>query len=160
MTSDMKIKFLIVPAFLLIGMTVFSQQLTPDKVPAGIRQVFTKNFPAAKSIQYHKEKDVYIAAFLMGDKQCAASIDATGKLIETERGLDAAGLPLEVRNAVKQKFSGYTIMDAVRREAIDKGVCYEMDLKKDHAGFQVRFSPKGEILMKVAMSDEVKIIRK
>ena len=52
------------------------------------------------------------------------------------------------------------MMAIIRREAFDKGICYEMDLKKDNAGYSVRFSDKGEILDKVPRTVEYKVTTK
>jgi hypothetical protein len=150
-------KILILSACFLISSTVFSQNLAPEKVPALITKSFTKNFPAARDVRYSKEDQLYRIGFLTGEKQCFATLDQAGKLLETERAIDASQLPAEVRTAVSKNFNGYAIVDAVKREAANAGVCYEMDLKKDRAGFQVRFSPKGNILMKVARQEEIKV---
>ena len=51
-------------------------------------------------------------------------------------------------------------MTVVRREAPDKGICFEMDLKKNDAGYSVRFSDKGEILQKIVRKVQVKVATK
>ena len=154
----MKKMFLILSACFLFGLTVFSQEITYDKVPSAVRQSFSKKFPAANLVSYEKEEQVYKIGFLEGEKQCFASYDAAGKLLETEKAVDVSTLPKEVTASASKNFKGYTIIEAVRREAFDKGVCYETDLMKDQAGYQVRFSEKGEILLKVARKVEFKMI--
>lgn len=39
-------------------------------------------------------------------------------------------------------------------ESPDKGLCYEMDLKKDKGGYEVQFSPKGDLLKKTPLKKE------
>jgi hypothetical protein len=139
---------------------VFPQEIAPGTVPFAIKQAFTKKFPAAKALRYEKEDLVYRIGFLEGGKQCFVSYNEAGKMLETEKAITTSNLPKEVAASVTKNFKGYTIMEAVKREVFDKGICYEMDLMKDQSGFQVRFSEKGEILLKVARKVEVKVITK
>lgn len=156
----MKKVFLLISACSLFGLTVFSQEITYDKVPFAIRQAFQKKFPVAKAVRYEKENLIFKIGFLEGGKQCFATYDAAGKLLETEKAVNISSLPKEVKASASKNFKDYAIVEAVKREAFDKGVCYEMDLMKDQAGYQVRFSEKGEILLKVARKVEVKMVTK
>ncbi len=156
----MKKIILIISAYLLIGLGAYSQELSSDKVPQPVRQAFVKQFPAAKAVKYQSDKMDYKIGFLEQGKDCAATYNAKGKLLETEKEINSAGLPKEVSSSVAKNFPGYAIMIVVRREAYDKGICYEMDLKKEDAGYSVRFSDKGEILQKVARKVEFKVVTK
>jgi hypothetical protein len=51
-------------------------------------------------------------------------------------------------------------MTVVKREAPDKGICYEMDLKKEGDGYTIRFSDKGEILQKIPRTVQLKVSTK
>ena len=153
-------KFMIFFTCLFISITGFPQDLAPENVPSAVRQSFSKSFPVAKNVRYTRQDQGYKVGFLWAEKQCFATLDKSGKLVETEKGIDASELPKEVKASVNRNFGGYAIIDAVRREAVDMGICYEMDLKKDRSGYQVRFSPKGEILLKVARKEEIKVITK
>jgi len=145
---------------LLNVLSAFSQEMSPEKVPVQVRQVFAKQFPAAKAVKYGLVNTDYKIDFQEQGKECIAIYNAAGKLLETEKEMTSAGLPKEVSSAVAKNFPGYTIITAVRREAYDKGICFEMDLKKDDAGYSVRFSDKGEILQKVARRVEFKVTTK
>jgi hypothetical protein len=156
----MKKVAIVFSACVLIVLTAYSQELSSDKVPKVVRQAFVRQFPAAKAVKYQSDKMDYQIGFLDQGKECFATYNEAGKLLETQKEIIPAGLPKEVSSAVTKNFPGYAIMIIVRREAYDKGVCYEMDLKKDDAGYSVRFSDKGEILQKVARKVEFKVTTK
>jgi uncharacterized protein YxeA len=151
---------IILSFYLLIGLSAFSQEIKPDKVPNPVKQAFVKQFPAAKTVKYGFDNTDYKISFQEQGKECIVTYNATGKLLETEKEITPAGLPKEVSYAVAKNFPGYTIITAVRREAFDKGICFEMDLKKDDAGYSVRFSDKGEILQKKARKVEFRVTTK
>jgi hypothetical protein len=146
--------------YLLIAMAAFSQEITPDKVPNPVKQAFGKQFPTANAVKYGLDNAGYKIVFQQQGKECIATYNATGKLLETEKEITPAGLPKEVSASATRNFPGYTIVAAVKREAFDKGICFEMDLKKDDAGYSVRFSDKGEILQKEARKVEFKVTTK
>jgi uncharacterized protein YxeA len=156
----MKKIIIVFSVWLLFGLSAFSQEIKPDKVPNPVKQAFVKQYPAAKTVKYGFDNTDYKISFQEQGKECIVTYNATGKLLETEKEITSAGLPKEVSAAVAKKFPGYTIITAVRREAFDKGICFEMDLKKDDAGYSVRFSDKGEILQKKARKVEFKVTTK
>jgi hypothetical protein len=144
----------------LIGTALFSQEITPNKVPVPVKRSFAKQFPGAKMVQYEQDNTDYIISFLEQDKQYIVTYNNSGEVIATDKEIEPAALPTEVSSSVKNNFPGYTIVTVVRREANDKGICFEMDLKKNDAGYSVRFSDKGEILQKIARRVEFKVATK
>jgi hypothetical protein len=146
--------------YLLLGTVGFSQELVSSQVPNAVKLAFAKQFPTANEIKYESEKTDFKIGFQLQGLGCAAVYNAAGKLLETEKEITPGGLPKEVSSSVTKNFPGYTIMTVVRREAFDMGICFEMDLKKDDAGYSVRFSDKGEILQKVARKVEFRVITK
>jgi hypothetical protein len=156
----MKKRIIVFAAWTLFGLAAFSQEISFDKVPKPVRQAMVRQYPAAKAVKYELDKTVYKIGFRDQGKECIVSYNAVGKLLETEIEITPAGLPKEVSAAAAKNFRGYTIVAAVRREAFDKGICFEMDLKKDDAGYSVRFSDKGEILLKVPRKVEIKVTTK
>jgi hypothetical protein len=148
--------------FLIFFLTVsaFPQEISSDKVPAAVKQSFTKQFPAAKAVQYGIENSDYKIVFLKQDKQCIVTYNRAGKWLGTDSEITAAALPKEVSASVAKNFAGYTLITAVKREALDMGICFEMDLKQGNAGYSVRFSDTGEVLMKEPRKVEVKVTTK
>jgi len=150
----------VVMIYLLTGLAVFSQEIPPGNVPNPVKQAFTKQFPAAKAVKYGLDKTDYQVNFLQQGKECIVTYSAAGKWLGTDKEITSDGLPKEVSSAVAKNFPGLTIVTVVRREAPDKGICFEMDLKKNDAGYSVRFSDKGEILQKIVRKVQVKVATK
>jgi len=132
----------------------FTQKVTPDKVPAPVKQAFAKKFPGATEVNYEMEKKDYEINFRDKGVEMSVNFDATGKWLETETEIKAAELPKEVSASVAKNFAGFRISEVAKTETPDKGLIYEMDLKKDTEGFEVQFSPKGDILKKTPLKKE------
>jgi hypothetical protein len=152
--SDMKktILFLMTVA---LGLHLSAQDLQPNQVPNPVKQAIAKQFPKASGIQYGMANSTYQASFYDQGKQCIVTCTANGTVLETDTEITPAQLPKPVSSSAEKNFKGYTIMTAVKRDATDKGICYEMDLKKGNSGYSVRFSDTGEILFKEARKVEI-----
>ena len=100
---------------LLAGLAAFSQEITPGQVPATVRQAFAKQFPAAKAVKYGLDNADYKIVFQELGKECIATLNAQGKLLEIEKEVAAAALPKEVSASIAKNFAGYSVMTAVRR---------------------------------------------
>jgi len=153
----MKKLFTAILLTILVALTSFSQEITADKVPARVKQSFTKQYPTAKMVKYEQNNTDYIISFLQQGKQFIITFNNTGQVTASDTEIDQAKLPVAVSASAQKNFPGYQIMTAIKREAVNMGVCYEMDLKKGGAGYSVRFSEKGEILKKEAKTVQFKV---
>ena len=102
------------------------------------------------------EKKDFEITFKEKGIEMSANFDATGKWLETETEMKASDLPKEVTASVAKNFTGYKISEIAKVETPDKGLTYEMDLKKGKDGYEVQFSPKGDILKKEVVKKEKK----
>ena len=150
----MKKIIVLLSACLLISLMGFSQKITPDKVPAPVKEAFAKKFPGATDVKYEMEKKDYEINFKDKGVEMSANFDATGKWLETETEIKVSDLPKEVSASVAKNFAGFKISEIAKTETPDKGLIYEMDLKKDKEGFEVQFSPKGDILKKTPLKKQ------
>ena len=141
-------------ACLLISLMGFTQKITPDKVPAPVKEAFTKKFPGATDVKYEMEKKDYEINFKDKGVEMSVNFDATGKWLETETEIKATDLPKEVSAVVAKNFAGFKISEVAKTETPEKGLIYEMDLKKNKEGFEVQFSPKGDMLKKTPLKKE------
>ena len=139
---------------LLISLGSFSQKITPDKIPTPVKQAFTKMFPTATGMKYLMEKKDYEVNFTDKGFEMSANFDAMGKWLETETEIKPEDLPEKVTASVAKNFAGYRIAEVGKVEKPGTGVVYEMDLKKDKEGFEVQFSPNGDVLKKVPWKEE------
>lgn len=60
----------------------------------------------------------------------SANFDATGKWLETEIEIKETDLPKAISASVAKHFAGFKISEVAKTETPDKGLIYEMDLKK------------------------------
>jgi len=150
----MKKIIVLLSACLLISLMGFTQKITPDKVPAPVKEAFAKKFPGATDVKYEMEKKDYEINFKDKGAEMSANFDASGKWLETETEIKVTELPKEVSASVAKNFTGFKISEVAKTETPDKGLVYEMDLKKDKEGFEVQFSPKGDILKKTPLKKE------
>ncbi len=152
----MKKIVLMLSVCLLISIIGYSQKISTDKVPALVKSAFAKKFPAATDIKYEMEKKDYEINFKDKGVEMSANFDATGKWLETETEIKEASLPKEVTTSVGKNFSGFKIFEVAKTDTPDKELIYEMDLKKGKEGYEVQFSPKGDILKKTPLRKEEK----
>lgn len=150
----MKKIVVLLSACLLVSLMGFTQKITPDKVPAPVKQAFAKKFPATTDVKYEMEKKDYEINFKDKGVQMSANFDATGKWLETETEIKETDLPKAVSASVAKNFAGFKISEVAKTETPGKGLIYEMDLKKDKEGYEVQFSPKGDILKKHPLKKE------
>jgi len=150
----MKKIIVLLSACLLISLMGYTQKITPNKVPAPVKQAFAKKFPGATDVKYEMEKKDYEINFKDKGVEMSANFDATGKWLETETEIKESDLPKEVSASVAKNFAGFKISEVAKTETPNKGLIYEMDLKKDKEGFEVQFSPKGVILKKTPLKKE------
>ncbi len=150
----MKKIIVLLSACMLTSLMGFTQKVAPDKVPAPVKQAFAKKFPAATDVKYEMEKKDYEINFKDKGVEMSANFDVTGKWLETETEIKESDLPKEVSASVAKSFNGFKISEIAITEAPGKGLVYEMDLKKDKEGFEVQFSPKGDIVKKTPLKNE------
>jgi hypothetical protein len=119
-----------------------------EEVPAPVKEAFTKKFPAAAEVNYMMERDHFEVNFKDKGVEMSTNFDRAGKWLETETAIKESDLPKEVSASVAKNFAGYKVSEVAKVEMPDKGVCYEVDLMKDKEGFEVQFSPKGDVIKK------------
>ena len=150
----MKKIIVLLSACLLISLMGFNQKITPDKVPAPVKQEFAKKFPGATEIKYEMEQKDYEINFKDKGVEMSANFDATGKWLETETEIKESDLPKEVSASVAKNFARFKISEVAKTETPDKGLIYDMDLNKNKEGYEVQFSATGDILMKTPLKKE------
>ncbi len=150
----MKKIIVLLSACLLISLMGYTQNITTDKVPAPVKEAFAKKFSTATDVKYEMEKKDYEITFKDKGVEMSVNFDATGKWLETETEIKEIDLPKEVSASVAKNFTGFKISEVAKTETPDKGLVYEMDFKKDKEGYEVQFSPKGDILKKTPLKKE------
>ena len=136
---------------LLFSLMGYTQTIASEKVPAAVKEAFTKKFPAATNVNYKMEKKDYEFTFKEKEVGMSAIFNSSGEWLETKTIIIESDLPKKVLTSAATNFVGFTITEATRVESPDKVVNYEMYLKKNKEGYEVKFSPKGVILKKTKL---------
>lgn len=119
-------KSMMILAIVLIYSCSFAS--TPPKV---VSDAFTKKFPTATKVSWGKESaKEWEAEFSLDGIKISAVFFQNGKWLETEQMVKASELPKAVADAIKAKYSGWTIAEADKTESAKLGAIYEADLKK------------------------------
>jgi len=147
----MKKIIVLMSAFLLISLMGFTQKIAPEKVPVSVKASFAKKFPVVTDVNYKMEKKDYKVFFKEKGVGMSAIFNSSGEWLETKTIIIESDLPKKVLTSAATNFVGFTITEATRVESPDKVVNYEMYLKKNKEGYEVKFSPKGVILKKTKL---------
>jgi len=147
----MKKIVVLLSACLLISLMGYSQEVTPEKVPSAVKEAFVKKFPNTTYVKYQMEKKVYEVSFKDKGIGMSANFNSSGEWLETETIMIESDLPKEVLTSVATNFVGFMITEITKVEGPNKVLNYEMNLKKGKEGYEVKFTPKGEILKKTPL---------
>jgi hypothetical protein len=135
-------------ACLLFSLLGFSQTITADKVPAAVKEAFVKKFPVVTDVNYKMEKNDYKVTFKDKGVGMSANFNSKGEWLETETIMIESDLPKEVLTSTATNFVGFVMTEITKVEGPNNVLNYEMNLKKNKESYEVKFSPKGEILKK------------
>jgi len=147
----MKKIIVMLSACLLISLMGYSQEITAEKVPAAVKEAFAKKFPAVTDVKYQMEKKDYKVAFKDKEVGMSANFNSKGEWLETKTIMIESDVPKEVLTSVATNFKGFLITEITKLEGPNNVLNYEMILKKDKEGYEVKFTPKGDILKKTPL---------
>ena len=146
----MKTKISLMLMILFLSSISFAQKIMTDKVPANLKQAFTKEFPKAMEPTWRMDNDTYQVMFNLNGGKQAAKFNKDGNLIDKEQRIALTNLPKEVTASIAKNFVGFKAYEAEKVEIPKKGILYNVGLEKEKEFLEVHFSLKGEILDKVS----------
>jgi hypothetical protein len=150
----MKKTILLLSACMLFSLWGFSLRITQENVPAAVKEAFAKKFPTATNVTYAMEKSDYEITFKEKEVGMSANFNSKGEWLETETIMIESDLPKDVLTSAATNYVGFVMTNITKVEGPNKVVNYEMDLKKGKTGYQVKFSPKGDILKKTELKKD------
>jgi hypothetical protein len=146
-----KILGFLIAAAALAG-TTFAQPLSPDQVPAKVREAFQSKFPGVSKVEWKIKSDKnYEAEFALRGVEVAAKFDSKGKWLETETAIKQTELTKEVRATLSKKYKGYKIIETQKVErADDKRTLFEVHLENAKEILKVQLEGNGNVTSKSA----------
>ena len=124
-----------------------AQPLTPDQVPASLKEAFRLKFPDVSKVEWKLKSDHnYEAEFKRNGVEVAAKFDANGRWLETETTVTRAKLPVDVRTTISRQFGGYKIIETQTVERFDqKQLLYEVHLEDMKEVLKTLFEENGTL---------------
>jgi hypothetical protein len=143
-----KIFCLMVAMIFLLPSVIFAQKITPDKVPAPVKQSFMKEFPKTTEESWKMDNGIYQVFFMMNGEKHAAKFNTDGQWVDKEKRIKLTDLPKEVTVAMEKNFAGFKAYEAEQAET-PRGIFYNVGLEKEKEYLEVHFTPKGDVLSKL-----------
>ncbi len=136
-------KRLILVCALLLSIIAIAQN---DELPSKVSDVFGKQYPNARSINWYAENDNYKIEFDMGSDSYTALYSAAGTWIETGKVISDAEIPPAVVNAFNKKYAGSEISFAELVETVNKETFYRINAYSDDEYYIITAKQSGEIV--------------
>ncbi|WP_293890688.1 PepSY-like domain-containing protein [Flavobacterium sp.] len=111
-------------------------------VPLDVKNAFERQYPTIKKVKWEKEKDNYEAGYVVDKVRHSVLMDAKGKIIETETGIQISQLPANVREYVIKHYKGQKIKEAAEIRDAGQKLTFEAEVK----GMDLIFDNKGNFI--------------
>lgn len=148
-------KKIILFSLFLSGTFAFAQKVNSDNLPEPVKSAFKAKFADVKKAKWEMDYENYEAEFKYKKDEMSAKFDKTGKWLETEYMVLPSDLPQAVKDYMNSNFAGFEIKEAEKVETADKGVLYELEIKKAEAKYEISISETGKLISRTdANSDE------
>ena len=108
-----KIKIVLTAIVMLLSISSFATDPTPDKVTPVVKAAFENDFSKATVVKWEKTDDFYFASFLLNNVNVDAAYTETGELIGTSRKISADQMPLSISVALAENYKGYEVDNSV-----------------------------------------------
>ncbi len=131
-------------ASIAVSLTAYTQKKDASKVPALVKESFTRQFPGAEP-KWEKENGKYEANFKQGNNEMSALFEATGTMTESEMEIQVAELPETVKNYIKAHYKGANIKGAAKITVATGKIEYEAAIK----GKDIIFDTLGNFIKEV-----------
>ena len=142
---------IVLSAVMMSALMGYTQKINPNKVSSAVKEAFAKKFPAATDVKYEMEKKDYEINFKEKGVEMSANFDAAGKWLETETEIKVNDLPQEVSSSAADKYPGFKITEIAKTETPEKGMIYELDLRKDKEAWEIQFLQNGKVVKRTPL---------
>lgn len=129
-------------------------RISAEEVPDNIYSAFGNKYPeiAYDSIQWSKNKTFYIADFVNVGKKTKAYYNQLGEWVRSVTELPLKELPLRINKYLRRHYPTSPVIRSVLLED-EKGISYEVLLKRKNENQQLSFSQQGKYLKPLVRSN-------
>ena len=129
---------------MIVSIYLFSSFSFAGIPPETVKKAFDQKFPNATNTKWGKENaKEWEAEFVFNGSKVSANFNADGTWLETESKNAITDLPKTVTEAIRVNYAGWTITIAEKSETPDKGVIYELVIKKEKEKKEVAYNEDG-----------------
>ena len=140
----MKKLFVVLFTIAAVSFTACAQKLDASKVPAAVKESFSRQFPGA-SPKWQKEEENYEAGFKLQGYENIALFDANGTFSEFETEINLSELPAAVNAYIKKHHTGKKIKEAAKIIKPNGEINYEAEVN----GNDLIFDANGNFVKEV-----------
>jgi hypothetical protein len=137
-------KTLLIILFSACAFALQAQSISPDQIPAEVRNAVKTKFPDAADLKWEAKTDQYKAEFKIGKRGHDVWLDKKGVIKKHKQDFPKSELPEVIRKKIETDFSGYKIDDADKIEE-NSVIFYEVDLEGPADDRKLRFTSAGEM---------------
>ena len=138
-------------SLLTIAAAAQEKKITAKDVPAAVISAFKTAYPNATIRGYAREKENGKVFYEIESREGTTTRDVLynpdGTVAETEESIAATDLPVEVQQALKEKFPKAVITKVEKTTAGDK-VSYEIVARQGKKRVTIEFDSSGKVLSK------------
>ena len=142
-------KTILLVALVSVALYVNAQKTTEADVPAAVKTEFKSLYADVKDAKWEKEKGNYEANFKKGTTEMSVTIDASGKLLETETTIAATALPKAASDYITKNLAGKKVKEASQIKDATGKITYEAEVDE----VDYTFDDKGNFLKKEKDND-------
>ena len=125
-------KRILVLGCMVLGAVAFNSSTAQlRKVPAAVTETFKEKYPDTKNVEWKDKLSVFQASYDVDDVRYTSKFNSKGEWLQTEKEIDEATLPAEVKEGFgKSKFTDWELKTVTRIENKDNQFQYRLLVKK------------------------------
>jgi len=143
-------------SLLFISTASFAQKVNSDNVPEVVKTNFKTKFSTAEKVKWEMDYENFEAEFKMNKNEYSAKFDKDGKWLETETPIKPSDISQAAKDYLNSNFAGYEIVEAEKVETADKGILYELEIKKAEAKYEISISESGKLISRTDKNSDEK----
>ncbi|MGI9551967.1 MAG: PepSY-like domain-containing protein [Aurantibacter sp.] len=118
-----------------------------SQVPKEVQEAFEEKYPDEENPKWNVDRNNnFEAHFKEKGEVYRADFTPKGEWIETERSIKKKDLPELVRRKLKSDYHDFEIIELEETRHHEKGLFYDVELKKDGKKRDVEFRVNGQII--------------
>jgi putative PepSY-like beta-lactamase-inhibitor len=129
-------------AAVLIAIHASAQKIGESKVPAPVKDAFSRYYPAVSKPKWEKENGYYEANFTQNGVKMSATFEEHGGWLETETRIEVNSLPSAATDYIAKNYKGEKIKEASKIKMANGDSNYEAEVK----GTDLLFDDKGKFI--------------